>query len=137
MPSINKKSIAKTKQNPLFTDIKTLIEQKKQQIAVEINSAITELYWQIGKRIKTDILQNKRAEYGQETIKQLAIELTEQYGKGWSEKQLRHCLRFAEVFTNAKIVSTLWRQLSWSHIKIIMYFDDSLQREFGLIPTSE
>jgi len=127
---MTKKNIAKTKKNPLFTEIKTLIEQSKQQIAVEINSTITMLYWEIGKRVKTDILKNKRAEYGQETIKQLSIDLTAQYGKGWSEKQLRHCLRFAEVFTNSKIVSALRRQLSWTHIKAIMYFDDPLQREF-------
>ena len=111
------------KQIPLFVDVKTLIEQSKQQIAVEVNPAIAMLYWQIGKRIKTDILKNKRAEYGQETIKQLSIELTGKYGKGWSEKQLHHYLRFAEVFTNAKIVSTLRRQLSWTHTEIIMYFE--------------
>ena len=124
MPVITKQSIAEIKQYPLFTEIKTLIEESKQQIAVEINSTITMLYWQIGSKIKTDILKNKRAEYGQETIKQLSIALTTQYGKGWSEKHLRHCLRFAEVFTNAKIVSAVWRQLSWTHIKAIMYFDD-------------
>jgi len=130
MPVINKQSTAKIKQNPLFTEIKTLIEESKQKIAVEINSTITMLYWHIGSKIKTNILNNKRAEYGQETIKQLSIALTTQYGKGWSEKQLRHCLRFAEVFTNAKIVSALRRQLSWTQIKAIMYFDDPLQREF-------
>jgi hypothetical protein len=118
------------KQNPLFDEIKTLIEQSKQKLAVEVNSVMTMLYWNIGKKIKINVLKNKRAEYGQETIKQLSLELTGQYGKGWSEKHLRHCLRFAEVFTNAKIVSTLWRQLSWSHIKAIMYFDDELQRDF-------
>ncbi len=114
----------------LFSDIKSLIEQGKQQVAVAINSTITTLYWQIGNRIKTDILQNKRAEYGQEIVKQLSVELTKQYGKGWSEKHLRHCLRFAEVFTDIQIVSALRRQLSWTHFKAIMYFDDELQREF-------
>ena len=51
-------------QNNLFADIKTLIEQSKQQIVVVVNSTMTMLYWQIGGRIKTDILQNKRAKYG-------------------------------------------------------------------------
>ena len=86
------------KQDNLFVDIQTLIEQSKQQVAVVVNATMTMLYWQIGNRIKTDILQNKRAKYGQEIVKQLAINLTEQYGKGWSEKHLRHCLRFAETF---------------------------------------
>ncbi|MDR1130770.1 MAG: PDDEXK nuclease domain-containing protein [Prevotellaceae bacterium] len=114
----------------LFADIKTLIEQSKQQVAIVVNSSMTMLYWQIGDRIKNDILQNKRAEYGQEIIKQLSVNLTEQYGKGWSEKHLRHCLRIAETFPDFQIVSTLWRQLSWSHIKAILYIEDELKREF-------
>jgi predicted nuclease of restriction endonuclease-like (RecB) superfamily len=117
-------------QHHLFADIQTLIEHSKQQIAVTVNSTMTMLYWQIGGRIKTDILQNKRAEYGQNIIKQLSANLTEQYGKGWSEKQLRHCLRIAETFPDMEIVSTLWRQLSWSHIKAIMYIENELKREF-------
>ena len=117
-------------QNNLFADIKSLIEQSKQQIAVVVNSTMTMLYWQVGSRIKTDILQNKRAGYGQEIVKQLSVNLTEQYGKGWSEKHLRHCLRFAETFSDVQIVSTVWRQLTWSHIKLILYIDEPLKREF-------
>jgi len=88
------------------------------------------LYWRVGNRIKTDILQNKRAEYGKEVIKQLADDLTKQYGKRWSEKQLWHYLRFEETFPDRKIVSTMWRQLSWSHIKLFLYIGDNLKREF-------
>jgi len=124
-----KPDIAK-KENNLLVDIKTLIEQSKQQIAVVVNSTMTMLYWQVGDRIKTDILQNKRAEYGQETIKQLSANLTEQYGKGWSEKHLRHCLRIAETFPNTEIVYTLCRQLSWSHLRLLMYIEEPLKREF-------
>ena len=118
------------KKNSLFGDIKTLIEQSKQQLSVAVNSAMTTLYWQIGNRIKTDILQNKRAEYGKEVIKQLADNLTKQYGKGWGEKHLRHCLRFAEVFPDAHIVSALQRQLTWTHIKTVLYIEDDLKRAF-------
>jgi len=122
------KKIAKNKS--LLDDIKTLIEQSKKRISVAVNSGMTMLYWRIGSRIKTDILQNKRAEYGKEVIKQLAEDLTKQYGRGWSEKHLRHCLRFAEAFPKVKIVSTVWRQLTWSHIKLILYIEDKLKREF-------
>ena len=117
-------------QNNLFADIKTLIEQSKQQIAIVVNSTMTMLYWQVGSRVKVDILQNKRAEYGQEVVKQLSANLTEQYGKGWSEKHLRHCLRFAETFPDAQIVSALQRQLTWTHIKSMLYIEDELKREF-------
>jgi predicted nuclease of restriction endonuclease-like (RecB) superfamily len=116
--------------NRLFGDIKKLIEQSKQHISVAVNSTMTMLYWRVGKRIKTDVLQNKRAEYGKEVIKQLSDNLTKQYGKGWGEKHLRHCLRFAEIFPDANIVSALRRQLTWTHIKTVLYIEEDLKRTF-------
>lgn len=62
--------------------------------------------------------------------KLLADNLTQQFGPGWSEKQIRHCLRIVETFPDESILSTLWRQLSWSHFKELMYIDDQLKREF-------
>ena len=72
-----------------------MIEEAKQNVAVVVNATTTVLYWNIGERINTEILDNKRAEYGKEVVKSLSRNLTEEYGKGWSEKQLRHCLRNA------------------------------------------
>ncbi|WP_199562683.1 DUF1016 N-terminal domain-containing protein [Pedobacter chinensis] len=101
-------------------DIKTLIEQSKQQISVAVNTAITTLYWSIGKKINEEILKDKRAEYGKCVVVSLAKQLEIEYGSGWSEKQLRHCLRFAEIMPEKEIVYTLCRQLSWSHIRILI-----------------
>jgi len=47
------------------------------------------------------------AEYGKLVIENLARDLTNTFGKGWSNKQLHHCLRFAETFPDDEIVSTL------------------------------
>ena len=115
---------------PLVNEIKTLIEQSKQQLSVTVNATISMLYWQIGKRINIEILNEQRAEYGKLVVATLSKQLTETFGIGWSEKQLRHCLRFAEVFPDSEIVSTLWRQLSWSHLKEVIYFEDDLKRMF-------
>ena len=116
--------------NDLFADIKLLIEQAKKDVAVTVNSATTVLYWNVGMHINKGILDFKRAEYGKEVIKSLSKKLTEEYGKGWSEKQLRHCLRFAETFPKKEIVYALSRQLSWTHFRTIMYLKDELRREF-------
>ncbi len=114
----------------LVEDIRALIEDSRNYVAATVNSALTILYWQIGKRILDDVLQNQRADYGKEVIHTLASELTKEYGKGWSEKHLRHCIRFAEIFNDYEIVSTLWRQFSWSHIKELIYIDEPLKRDF-------
>jgi len=66
-------------------------------------------------KINDDILENKRAEYGKQIIELLSKQLTEEYGAGWSKKQIRHCLLSAETFWNFKIVVSLIRQLSWTH----------------------
>jgi predicted nuclease of restriction endonuclease-like (RecB) superfamily len=52
------------------------------------------------------------------------------YGRSFSEKNLRHMVAFAEAFPDEPIVSALRRQLSWTHLKQIIYLDDPLKRDF-------
>lgn len=123
------KSIQKEKQ--LFGDIQQLIEESRQRVAVEVNSTITMLYWQIGNRINEEIEGKDRIElYGKEIVATLWRQLTEEYGAAFSEKNLRRMMQFAKVFPDVEIVSTLRRQLSWSHIKIILPIEDELKRSF-------
>ncbi|SHJ65272.1 Predicted nuclease of restriction endonuclease-like (RecB) superfamily, DUF1016 family [Tangfeifania diversioriginum] len=114
----------------LFSEIKQLIEEAKQNVAVTVNAATTILYWNIGQRVNSEILNNKRAEYGKEVVKSLSQKLTQEFGKGWSEQQIRHCLRIAETFPDKEILYALSRQLNWTHLRTIMYLKDELRREF-------
>lgn len=114
----------------LFSDVSRLIEEARQSVAQAVNTTLSLLYWKIGKRIKNEVLKNKRAEYGKKVLGALAKQLIEKYGKGWDEKTLRHCLRSAETFSEELIVSAARRQLGWTHLKTIMYLKDDLQREF-------
>ncbi|MBI2135593.1 hypothetical protein HYU06_00815 [Candidatus Woesearchaeota archaeon] len=113
----------------IFQHIKQLITNARNNVAIAINSELSLLYWQIGKKIKTDILKDKRAEYGEKIIEDLSKRLTFEYGRGWSEKQLRHCLRTAETFPDEEIFSALRRELTWTHIKALMYIDDPLKED--------
>lgn len=114
----------------LFEEIRQLIDTAKQRAAVAVNAELTLLYWNIGRRIRTEVLQEQRGTYGTQAIASLSQQLTQTYGRGWSEKQLRHCLHFAEVFTDEAIVSAVRRQLTWTHFKTLMYIDDPLKRDF-------
>ena len=114
----------------LLGDIRQLIEQSRQQLVSTVNSALTLLYWQIGQRIRTEVLQGQRAGYGENIVLALARQLEADYGRGFSEKNLRHMLRFAEAFADQQIVSTLSRQLAWSHFLEIIYLPDALARDF-------
>lgn len=116
--------------NPLIGDIRALIEETRSAVAVTVNAGMTLLYWRIGKRIREDILGNQRAGYGDEIVATLSRQLATDYGRGFSEKSLRHMLRFVEAFPEERIVSALMRQLSWTHFLSILYLPDSLQRNF-------
>jgi hypothetical protein len=114
----------------LYQDIKTLIEQSRQRSASAINAEISLLYWNVGKRIKVDILKDERAEYGKGILDGLSAKLMEEYGRGWSHKQLRHCIQLATIFPNKKIFSAVRRKLSWTNLKTIIYIDEPLKRDF-------
>ena len=122
-----------TKQdNVLYNDVCQIIDNARVRVATYANSEIIMMNWSVGKRIKADVLHEQRGEYGKRVLKNLASKLTERYGKGWSHKQLLHCLRSAETFSHDEIVSAVQRQLSWTHVKTIMYVPDNLARSFYL-----
>ena len=114
----------------LLGDIRQLIKSSRAKLAVTVNSALTMLYWHIGQRIRTEVLGSERATYGEQMVPALARQLEADYGRGFSVKNLRHLLRFAEVFPELEIVSTLSRQLAWSHFLELIYLKDALQRDF-------
>ncbi|MDR0853021.1 MAG: PDDEXK nuclease domain-containing protein [Clostridiales Family XIII bacterium] len=114
----------------LFKDVKKIIEESRKRLASMFDAEKTILYWSIGQRVKSDVLDEQRAEYGKQIVEQLSFKLTQEYGPGWSPQQLRHCVHLATVFADESILSTLWRELSWSHIKTIMYIDEPIKRDF-------
>lgn len=116
--------------NALVSDIRRLIETSRAELASIVNSALTLLYWHIGQRIRSEVLGGERAEYGEQVVVTLARQLEADYGRGFSVKNLRHMLRFAESYPDAGIVSTLSRQLAWSHFLELIYLKDPLQRDF-------
>jgi predicted nuclease of restriction endonuclease-like (RecB) superfamily len=114
----------------LLGDIRDLIEAAREQTARAVNSALVGLYWNIGKRIREDVLQNKRADYGKEIVSTLSRQLTAEYGRGFSRSNLFGMVQFAEAFPDVEIVQTLSGQLSWSHFLAIIQIEDSLKRHF-------
>ena len=85
--------------------------EARQDVARQVNSALVLLYWRVGKRIRQDILKEKRAEYGEEIVPTLSAKLVNEFGTGFAEKNLRRMVQFAEAFPDEQIVVTLSRQL--------------------------
>ena len=114
----------------LLSDLRHLIDSARQRVAIAVNAELSLLYWQIGRRINSEVLQGQRAEYGKQIVSSVAKQLTVDYGKGWSERQLHYCLRVAEIFPDEKILHTLCAQLSWSHLRQLIFIDEPLRRDF-------
>jgi hypothetical protein len=100
----------------LFSDVVKLIDETRKTVALTFNSALTYMYWKIGKRINDEILQHERAEYGAQIVVSLSQQLHQLYGRGFEEKNIRRMMKFASVFQDETIVASLMRQLSWTHI---------------------
>jgi predicted nuclease of restriction endonuclease-like (RecB) superfamily len=99
-------------------------------VARAVDSALTTLYWHVGRRVRQDILREKRAEYGEQIVSALSAQLELEFGRGFGEKNLRRMIQFAEAFPDEKIVAALRRQLGWTHFKAIIPMTDPLKRDF-------
>jgi len=114
----------------LLKDLRELIAEARQDVARQVNSALVLLYWRIGQRIRQDILKEKRAEYGEQIVATLSKQLVVEFGNGYSRPNLFRMIRFAEVFPDEQIVSTVSRQLGWSHFVEIIPLEEDLKRDF-------
>jgi len=68
----------------LLQDVRGLIDAARKRVAVTAHAELTILYWQVGHRIRSEVLRDRRAEYGQAVIEGLSQDLTRAYGRGWS-----------------------------------------------------
>jgi predicted nuclease of restriction endonuclease-like (RecB) superfamily len=114
----------------LLEDLRSLIRQTREGVAQAVNSALVLLYWEVGHRIRTETLKSRRAAYGEEILSTLSKELIAEFGNGFSPPNLSRMMRLAEVFPDREVVSTLSRQLSWSHFVEIIPLREALQRDF-------
>ena len=114
----------------LLSDLRGLIEQARQHVAQTANSTLTLLYWNVGRRIQREVLQDGRAEYGEQIVSTLSTQLMRDYGQGFGLRSLRRMVQFADAFPDENIVATLSRQLSWSHFIEILPLKQPLEREF-------
>jgi len=114
----------------LVQELKLLISDTKEKVTISVNSSLTLLYWNIGRKIQEDIIKNDRANYGEQIVQTVSAQLVKEFGKGYSKRNLYEMIRFYESFQDIKIVQTLSAQLSWSHFKELLPLNDSLKIEF-------
>lgn len=142
--------LAEQQNKVLFQDVCLIIDQAQAYAYRLVNETLIKRNWLLGMRIQHDVLQGQRAEYGEQTIRRLAVQLIEKYGDSFSRRNLYHYLDFYKSFPNffhavsgksieEQIVNTARSQsgdnlknilnslrakspikLSWTHYRIIL-----------------
>lgn len=155
---MNNQNNNKTPLNPennFFQEVITIVKSSQQQLLRTVNQTLVTTYYEIGRKIvEEEQNSNQRAEYGKYLIQSLSNKLTQEFGIGFSIRNLEQMRRFYQVFTipqtlsaeleNSKSESlsrifdikqkkqTLTSQfkLSWSHYIFLSSMDDKLERNF-------
>lgn len=112
----------------LYNDVCQIIDTTRSRLATTVNAEICLLNWTVGTRVKEEILNNQRADYGKQVVKKLSVLLTENYGKGWGYEKLKHCVRSAYLFSEEEIRYAVRTQLTWTHLRSLMSIEDDLKR---------
>jgi predicted nuclease of restriction endonuclease-like (RecB) superfamily len=123
------------KYSDMFERIAKIIEQSKQKIVSTVNFEMVQCYHTIGKEIVEEEQKgSERAEYGKASMENLANQLTNMYGKGFS---LRNLFLMRKFYLAYPILHSLCTKLSWTHYRQLMRIEDNNKRSFYEIETIE
>ena len=98
--------------NVFFNNIKDLVINSRNKVYQTVNTEMLNLYWSIGKAIMEIQQGDERASYGDAVLDKLSQKLTNEFGKGFSSRNLRTMRKFYLMYPIWKTVSA---KLSWSH----------------------
>ena len=115
--------------NSIFDSIKNLVINSRNKVYHTVNTEMLNLYWNIGKIIMEIQQGDERASYGDAVLDKLSQKLTNEFGKGFSKRNLERMRKFYIFFPIATTVSS---QLSWSHYLELIKIDDEQKRNFYL-----
>ena len=123
----NELSLTNENINPIFEEIRDLINNSRNRVYSTVNTEMLNLYWNIGKIIMEIQQGNERASYGDSVLNKLSQKLTAEFGKGFSKRNLERMRKFYICFPIATTVST---QLSWSHYLELIKIEEEPKRNF-------
>ena len=116
------------KYGDMINEIKEVLQSARQNVAQQVNTELLTTYWNIGRIIVEHEQQSKeRAEYGQQTLKELSRALTKEFGKGFSRSNLQNMRAFYLTYQKCQTPSG---KLSWSHYCELLSITDPDKRSF-------
>ena len=113
--------------NTIFNNIKELVVNSRNKVYTTVNIEMLKLYWNIGKIIMGIQQGDERAKYGDSILEKLSEKLTNEFGKGFSKRNLERMRKFYIWFP---ITTTVSSQLSWSHYLELIKIEEKSKRNF-------
>ena len=112
----------------LYRGIKKVIDEARNTVYRSANFVMVHAYWDIGKLIVEEEQNGKhRAEYGEAVLETLSIRLSEEYGKNFSNRNLRYIRQFFISFPKR---NALRSELSWTHYRLLLKVEKNDARDF-------
>jgi len=119
--------------NSFYESVKNILHLARENAYKQVNFIMVEAYWSIGKQIVEEEQSGKdRAEYGKYLIKELSKRLTDDFGKGFSQQNLRNMRQFYKLFP---IRTSLRSELAWTHYRLLLRIDNKVSREWYMNET--
>ena len=113
----------------VIDDVKGIISSGMESAYNATSRAMVLTYWNVGKRIvEQEQNGNQRAEYGAAMMDALAEELTREYGKSYSKRNLQYFRKFYQCFPDIEIVNSCVHNLTWTHFRSLLRVPDENAR---------
>lgn len=114
----------------LFQRVREILDNARHKVYRAANTEMLRAYWNIGRVIVEEEQKGQdRAKYGRGLIKDLSIRLSKEYGKGFSETNLKYMRQFYQTFENSH---ALRDELSWTHYRLLLKVEKEDARSYYL-----
>ncbi len=113
-----------------YNSVKEVLEAARSNVYRAANFAMVGAYWNIGRLIVEEEQRGKtRAEYGKYLINELSGKLTKDFGKGFTERNVRNMRAFYSAFP---IWHAVRAELTWTHYRLLLKVEKEKARDFYL-----
>ncbi len=121
MPDLIQNAELSVTYNNLLQDIRSILEKGLTKAYKAVDNIKVQTYWQVGERIVRDEIKYQRADYGQQVVKQLAVDLE------IHERTMYRILKFYKIYP---ILTTVLSELTWSHYLELIDIEKQDERQF-------
>jgi len=139
------KTVKPSKEKYLYDEVKAILQEARQSAYRSVNFAMVLAYWKIGERIvQYEQVGDQKTGYGSKFLKELSNKLTADFGKGFTETNLKYFRQFYLTFLPMEISHAvsdpsfnpqkkshaLRDELSWTHYRLLLKVDNDEAREY-------